>query len=93
MEELDKFYVPVYVIDKETEHEPWHQLYVTRDCFGHMEGKWVVNTDGDVICSDILSPFLDSWGYDGECVRKPLILDYFTEDPAELQVLAEQLIL
>ena len=94
MEELEKLYVPVYVIDKEIKDEPWHQLYVTRDCFGHMEGKWVINEDGDIVCSDILSPFLeDPLSYDGQVIRKPLILDHFTKNPAELQRLAEKLIL
>ena len=92
MEDLDRFYVPIYVIDKETEHEPWHQLYVTRDCFGHMEGKWVINEDDDIVCSDILSSFLEGW-HDGQVIRRPLVLDHFTEDPIELQSLAEQLIL
>ena len=93
MEDLEKLYVPVYVIDKEIKDEPWHQLYVTRDCFGHMEGKWVTD-GGEIVCGDILSSFLgDPEDYDGQVIRRPLVLDRFTEDPVELQVLAEKLIL
>ena len=89
---VNKAYIPVYVLEKETECEPWHQLFATMDNYGHVEAKWVVTQYGEIICGDLLSSFLeDVAGYDGYVVRRPIVIDKFTEDPDELRALAEKL--
>ena len=89
---VNKAYISVYILEKETECEPWHQLYATMDNYGHIEAKWVVNSYGEIICSDLLSGLLgDEDSYDGQIVRSPIVISEFTEDPDELRALAEKL--
>ena len=91
---VNKAYIPVYILEKETECEPWYQLYATMDNYGHVEAKWVINSYGEIVCGDLLSSFVeDEDDYDGQVVRRPIVISEFTEDPAELQRLAEKLIL
>ena len=92
MEDLERFYIPVYILDKEETGVPWYQLFATVDCYGHVEVKWVYDPGaGMEYHSETLSPLLEQDSHDGLCVRKPLVIDTFTEDPDELRALAEKL--
>lgn len=89
---VSKTYIPVYVLDKEEVGFPWYQLFATVDCYGHVEAKWVYDPGaGMEYHSETLSPLLEQDSHDGVCMRRPLVIDTFIEDPDELRALAENL--
>ena len=91
VEIVNKAYIPIYILEKETECEPWHQLYATENAYGHVEARWVMNEDGEVVCGDTLSGLLDEDIHDALCIRRPLVIEKFIEDPTVLQYLAEKI--